>query len=63
VTEPSPTSESLESPVPPAETRLPLDGRTRPRNPADLLATDFGKPAELFEKFPRRDVFTAPKGI
>ena len=26
-------------------------------NPADVLATNFGKPAELFEKFPPRDVF------
>lgn len=29
-------------------------------NPADVLATNFGKPAELFEKFPRKDVFIAP---
>jgi oxalate decarboxylase len=26
-------------------------------NPADVLATNFGQPAELFEKFPSRDVF------
>jgi oxalate decarboxylase len=26
-------------------------------NPVDVLATNFGKPAALFEKFPRRDVF------
>ena len=28
-------------------------------NPADVLATNFGQPAALFEKFPRRDVFIA----
>lgn len=28
-------------------------------NPADVLATNFGHPSELFEKFPRRDVFIA----
>jgi hypothetical protein len=26
-------------------------------NPPDVLATNFGQPAALFEKFPRRDVF------
>jgi len=26
-------------------------------NPADVLATNFGQPASLFEKLPRRDVF------
>jgi oxalate decarboxylase len=26
-------------------------------NPPDVLATNFGKPAALFEKFPRKDVF------
>jgi oxalate decarboxylase len=26
-------------------------------NPLDVLATNFGKPAALFEKFPRKDVF------
>jgi oxalate decarboxylase len=26
-------------------------------NPADVLATNFGKPASLFERFPRKDVF------
>ena len=26
-------------------------------NPPDVLATNFGKPASLFEKFPRQDVF------
>jgi oxalate decarboxylase len=26
-------------------------------NPLDVLATNFGKPASLFEKFPRKDVF------
>ncbi|QEH38888.1 Oxalate decarboxylase OxdD [Aquisphaera giovannonii] len=31
-------------------------------NPADVLATNFGKPAELFAKFPHRDVFIAPPG-
>jgi oxalate decarboxylase len=30
-------------------------------NPADVLATNFGKPAALFEKFPRRDVFITDK--
>ncbi|MGD9723768.1 MAG: cupin domain-containing protein [Pirellulales bacterium] len=29
-------------------------------NPTDVLATNFGKPASLFEKFPKRDVFIAP---
>jgi oxalate decarboxylase len=29
-------------------------------NPADVLATNFGQPPELFAKFPRRDVFLAP---
>jgi len=29
-------------------------------NPADVLATNFGQPAELFAQFPRRDVFLAP---
>jgi oxalate decarboxylase len=28
-------------------------------NPKDVLATNFGQPAELFEKFPDRDVFIA----
>ena len=28
-------------------------------NPADVLATNFSQPAELFEKFPDRDVFVA----
>lgn len=28
-------------------------------NPADVLATNFGKPAALFEKFPKKDVFIA----
>ena len=28
-------------------------------NPPDVLATNFGKPAALFEKFPRRDMFIA----
>ena len=27
----------------------------------DVLATNFGQPAELFEKFPDRDVFIAGK--
>jgi oxalate decarboxylase len=31
-------------------------------NPADVLATNFGKPRELFEKFPKEDVFIAPQG-
>jgi oxalate decarboxylase len=30
-------------------------------NPIDVLATNFGKPAALFEKFPRKDVFIADK--
>ena len=29
-------------------------------NPADVLATNFGKPAALFDKFPKMDVFIAP---
>jgi oxalate decarboxylase len=28
-------------------------------NPADVLATNFSKPADLFEKFPRQEVFIA----
>ena len=28
-------------------------------NPAEILATNFGKPKELFEKFPKTDVFIA----
>jgi oxalate decarboxylase len=30
-------------------------------NPVDVLATNFDKPASLFEKFPRKDVFIADK--
>jgi len=30
-------------------------------NPLDVLATNFSKPASLFEKFPNRDVFIADK--
>src|SRR4051812_6886158 len=30
------------------------------RNPLDVLATNFSKPASLFEKFPRKDVFISP---
>src|SRR5579862_620205 len=30
-------------------------------NPADVLATNFGQPEALFEKFPHRDVFIADK--
>jgi oxalate decarboxylase len=30
-------------------------------NPVDVLATNFGKPASLFEKFPRKDVFITDK--
>jgi oxalate decarboxylase len=30
-------------------------------SPLDVLATDFSKPPSLFEKFPQRDVFIAPK--
>ena len=29
-------------------------------NPVDVPATNFGKPASLLEKFPRKDVFIAP---
>ena len=29
-------------------------------NPAYLLADHLGKPAEFFQKFPKRDVFIAP---
>jgi oxalate decarboxylase len=29
-------------------------------NPLDVLATNFNKPASLFEKFPRKDVFISP---
>jgi hypothetical protein len=31
------------------------------RNPLDVLATNFSKPASLFQKLPRRDVFIASK--
>jgi oxalate decarboxylase len=31
-------------------------------NPADVLETNFSKPASLFETFPRSDVFVAPAG-
>jgi oxalate decarboxylase len=30
-------------------------------NPIDVLATNFAQPASVFEKFPRKDVFIAPK--
>jgi oxalate decarboxylase len=30
-------------------------------NPTDVLATNFHQPAEVFDKFPRRDVFIADK--
>jgi oxalate decarboxylase len=30
-------------------------------NPVDVLATNFGQPASLFEKFPRKDVFITGK--
>ena len=30
-------------------------------NPKDVLATNFGQPAEVFGKFPDRDVFIAGK--
>jgi oxalate decarboxylase len=30
-------------------------------NPVDVLATNFSKPASLFEKFPRKDVFITDK--
>ena len=32
-------------------------------NPVDVLATNFGKPASLFEKFPRKDVFICAESI
>jgi oxalate decarboxylase len=31
-------------------------------NPNDVLATNFGQPAELFDRFPPRDVFVTGKG-
>jgi oxalate decarboxylase len=31
-------------------------------NPLDVLSTNFSKPAALFEKFPKSDVFVAPVG-
>ena len=31
-------------------------------NPADVLATNFGQPPELFGRFPNRDVFLAGSG-
>ena len=30
-------------------------------NPPDVLATNFSKPAALFDKFPHKDVFIADK--
>jgi oxalate decarboxylase len=30
-------------------------------NPIDVLATNFGRPADVFRKFPTRDVFIAPR--
>ena len=30
-------------------------------NPADVLATNFGKPAALFQKFPHKGVFIVDK--
>lgn len=30
-------------------------------NPTDVLATNFSKPAGLFEKFPHKDVFISDK--
>jgi oxalate decarboxylase len=30
-------------------------------NPVDVMATTFSKPAALFEKFPRQDVFISSK--
>jgi oxalate decarboxylase len=32
-------------------------------NPADVLATNFSQPAQLFEKFPHKLVFIADKGV
>jgi oxalate decarboxylase len=31
-------------------------------NPPDVLATNFGQPAALFQKLPRKDVFITPVG-
>ncbi|MDB5384904.1 MAG: oxdD [Planctomycetaceae bacterium] len=31
-------------------------------NPVDVLATNFSKPASLFERFPKQDVFISPQG-
>jgi oxalate decarboxylase len=31
-------------------------------NPADVLATNFGQPPELFDTFPKSDVFIARRG-
>jgi oxalate decarboxylase len=31
-------------------------------NPPDVMATNFGRPAALFEKFPKKDVFIADGG-
>jgi oxalate decarboxylase len=31
-------------------------------NPADVLATNFGQPAALFQKFPRKDAFITDRG-
>jgi oxalate decarboxylase len=31
-------------------------------NPVDVIATNFGRPASLFEEFPRDRVFIAPTG-
>ncbi len=30
-------------------------------NPVDVLATNFGKPEAVFQRFPRRDVFIADR--
>ena len=30
-------------------------------NPLDVLETNFGQPASVFEKFPKKDVFISPK--
>jgi len=31
-------------------------------NPTDVLATNFGKPASLFERFPKQDRFISNAG-
>jgi hypothetical protein len=42
-----------------AERRMTANKRPED-NPTAVLATNFGKPAALFQKFPHNDVFIAP---